>query len=124
LREESRLRVFENRVLRRIFVPKRDAVRGEYRKLHNELNDLYSSPRFVRVITTRRMNWARYVTHIGERRGVYIVLVGKPEGKNHLDYLGINGRIILICNLGELDGAWSEMIWFRIGTGGGHLRMR
>jgi len=85
LREERRLRVFENRVLRRIFVSKRDEVRGEWRKLHNEeLNDSYSSPTIVPVIISRRMRWAEHVARMGERRGVYSVLVGKPEGKRPL----------------------------------------
>jgi len=70
LREERRLRVFENRVLRRIFGPKRDDVIGEWRKLHNdELNVLYSSPNIVRVIKSRRMRWAGHVAPMGERRG-------------------------------------------------------
>jgi hypothetical protein len=74
--------VFENKVLRRIFGPRRDEVTGEWIKLHNEeLNDLYSSPIIVRVIKSRRMRWALHVARIGERRGVYRVLVGKPEGK-------------------------------------------
>jgi len=82
LREERRLRVFENRVLRSIFGHKRDEVTGEWRKLHNEqLNDVYTSPNIVRVIKTRRMSWAGHVARMGERRGVYRVLVGKPEGK-------------------------------------------
>ena len=77
--------MFENRVLRRIFGPKRDQVTGEWRKLHNEeLNDLDCSPTIVRVITTRRMRWAGHVVGMGERRGVYRVLVGKPEGKRQL----------------------------------------
>jgi len=71
------LRVFENRVLRRIFGPKRDEVTGEWRKLHNEkLNVLYSSPNIVQVIKSRRMRWAEHVVRMGERRGVYRVLVG------------------------------------------------
>jgi len=82
LREERRLRVFENRVLRRIFGPKRDEVTGQWRKLHNEeLNNLYSSPNIVRVIKSRRMRWAGHVARMGERRDLYRVLVGKPEGK-------------------------------------------
>jgi hypothetical protein len=79
------MRVFENRVLRRIFGPKRDEVTGEKRKLRDEeLNGLYSLPNIVRVIESRRMRWAGYVTRMGEGRGVYRVLVGKPEGKRPL----------------------------------------
>jgi len=77
--------VFENRVLWRIFGPKRDEVTGEWRKLHNEeLNDLYSSPSIVQVIKSRRMMWPGHVAHMGERRDVYRFLVGKPEGKRPL----------------------------------------
>jgi len=80
--EECRLRVFENRVLRRIFGPKRDEVTGEWRKLYNEeLNDLYCSPNIVRVIKSRRIRWAGHVARMAERRGIYRVLVGKTEGK-------------------------------------------
>jgi hypothetical protein len=82
LREENRLKVFENRVLRRIFGPKRVGITGEWRKLHNEeLNDLYCSPSIVRVIKSRRMRWARHVARMRDRRGVHKVSVGKPEGK-------------------------------------------
>jgi hypothetical protein len=85
LREEYRLRVLENRVLRRIFGPKMDEVTGEWRKLHHdELNDLYSSCNIVQVIKSRIMRWAEHVACMGERRGVYRVLVGKPEGKRRL----------------------------------------
>jgi len=85
LREERGLRVFENRVLRRIFGPKRDEVTGEWRNLHNEeLNNLYSSPNIVWVIKSRRMRWAGHVVCMGEGRGVYRVLVGKPEGRRPL----------------------------------------
>ena len=80
-REERRLSVFENRVLRRVFGPKRDEVTGEWRKLHNELRDLYSLPNIVRVVKSRRMRWAGHVARMGEGRGVPRVLVGKPEGK-------------------------------------------
>jgi len=85
LREERRLRVFESRVLKRIFGPKRDEVTGDWRKLHNEeLNDLYSSPNIVRVIKSRRMRFAGHVARMEEGRAVYRVLVGKPEGKRPL----------------------------------------
>ena len=80
-----RLSVFENRVLRGIFGPKRYGVTGEWRKLHNEeLNDLYSSPNIVRLIKSRRMRWAGHMTSMEEGRGVYKVLVGKPDGKRPL----------------------------------------
>ena len=85
LREERGLRVFENRVLKRVFGSKRDEVTGEWRKLHNEeLRDLYSLPNIVRDVKSRRMRWAGYVAGIGERRVVHRVLVGKPEGKRPL----------------------------------------
>jgi hypothetical protein len=85
LREERGLRVFKNMVLRKIFGPKRDEVTGEWRKLHNEeLNDLYCSPDIVRMIKSRRMRWVGHVARMGERRGAYRVLVGKPEGKRLL----------------------------------------
>jgi hypothetical protein len=85
LREERRLRVFENRVLRRIFGPKRNEVTGEWKQLHNEeLNDLYCSPNIVRVFKSRRSRWAGHVARMGEGRCVYRVLVRKPEGKRTL----------------------------------------
>ena len=77
--------MFENRVLSRIFGPKRDEVTREWRKLHDEeLNDLYSSPNIVRVIKSRRMSWAGLVVRMGESRGVYRIFVGKLEGKSPL----------------------------------------
>jgi hypothetical protein len=82
LREESRLRVFENRVLRRIFGPKRGEVTGEWRTLHNEeFHDLYSSPIIVRVRKFRRMEWAGHVSKIEKERSMYRVLVVKYDGK-------------------------------------------
>jgi hypothetical protein len=85
LREEHRLRVFENRVLRRIFGPKRDEVTGEWRKLHNEeLRDLYSSPSIIKMIKSRRMRWAGHLARMGEKRNAYRLLVGKPEGRRPL----------------------------------------
>jgi hypothetical protein len=86
LREEHRLRVFENRVLRGIFGPESDEVRAEWRKLHSEeLHNLYQSPDFIRQIKSRRMRWAGHVARMGEGRNVYRVLVGKPEGKRTLE---------------------------------------
>jgi len=77
--------VFENRVFRRIFGPKGDEVTGEWRKLHNEeLNVLHSSPSIVQMIKPKRMRWAGHVARMGEGRGVYRVLVGKPERKRPL----------------------------------------
>jgi hypothetical protein len=77
--------VFENRVLRRIFGPKRDEVTGEWRKLHNEeIHSLYSSPDIIKQVKSRRMRWAGHVARMGEGRKVYKVLVGKPEGKKPL----------------------------------------
>jgi len=88
LQEERKLRMFENMVLRRIYRPRRDEVTGKWRRLRNEeLKDLYSSPNIVRVIKSRRMRWAGHVARIGEERGVYRVLVGKPEGRRSLGRL-------------------------------------
>jgi hypothetical protein len=115
LREEHRLRVFENRVLRRIFGPKRDDVTGEWRKLHSEeLHNLYSSPDIIRQVKSRRMRWAGHVARMGKEGKVYKVLVGKPEGKRPL------GR----PRRRRGDGSWGVWIgfdWLRTGTGGGLL---
>jgi hypothetical protein len=81
LREEYRLSVFENRFLRRIFGPKRDEVIGGWRKLHNELHNLYSSPCIIRIIKSRRMRRAGHVVRMGAKRNAYRILVGKAEGK-------------------------------------------
>jgi len=95
LREERRTRVFENRLLRRILGPKRDEV-TEWRKLHNEeLNDLYCQPNIVRMIKLRGIRWSGLVARMRERRGVYRVLVGKYEGKSHLEDPRVDGRVIL-----------------------------
>jgi len=122
-REECRFRVLDNRVLRRIFGPKRDEVTGEWRELHNEeLNDLYCSPIVVRVIKSRIMRWAGHVARMGERRGGYRVLVGKPEGKRLLGRPRLRWGIILRWIFMEWDvGIWTGSNWLRIGTVGGHL---
>jgi hypothetical protein len=97
LREEHRLRVSENRV----FGPKREED-GSWRKLHNyELHSLYSSSNIVRVIESRRIRWAGHVACMGEGRGVYRVLIGRPEGKSHWEDLGVGGRITLSWTLGR-----------------------
>jgi hypothetical protein len=85
LREEHRLRVFENRVLRKMFGPKRDEVTGEWKKLHKEeLRDLYSSPSIIRIIKSGRLRWVGHLARMGEKRNSYRLLVGKPEGKRPL----------------------------------------
>jgi hypothetical protein len=121
LKEEHRLRVFENRVLRWIFGLKRHDVTGEWRRLHNEeLDDLYSSPNIIRVIKSRRMRWAGHVAHMGEERGACRILVGRPEGRNHVEDPDVDGRIILKWIFKKWDwGGWTGLIWLRIGTGGG-----
>ena len=108
------MRVFENRVLRRIFGPKMDEVTEDWRKLHNdELNDLYSSPNIIRVIKSRRMRCVGHVARMGERRDVYRVLVGKP---------GLDGKIILRWIFKKWgSGTWTVFMWLRIGIGGGML---
>jgi len=84
--EERRLRVFVNRVLRKIFGPARDETTGERRKLHSEeVTDLYSSLNIVRVIKSRRLRWAGHVARTGERRGVNRLMVGKSEGKRQME---------------------------------------
>ena len=90
LREERRLRVFENRVLRGVFGPKRDGVTGEWR----ELNDLYSLPNMVRVVKSRRMRWVKHMALMGEGRVVHRVLVGKPEESGHWEDPEVDGRIL------------------------------
>jgi len=85
LREERRVKMFENRVLKRVFGSKRDEVTGVWRKVHNEeLNDLYSLPNIFRVIKSRRIKWAGHVAYMGDSKCLYRVLVGKPEGKRLL----------------------------------------
>jgi hypothetical protein len=123
LREERRLRVFENRMLRRIFGPNRDEMTGERRKLHNyELNDLSSSLTIVRVIKSRRMRWVEHVARVGRGEVYAEFWRGKLSKRDHLEDPDVNGRIILIWIFMNLDeGVWTGSIWLRIGTGGGHL---
>jgi len=126
LGEERRRSVFENRVLRRIVGSKTDEVTGEWRKLHNEelkeLNDLYCSRNIVGVIKSRRMRWVMHVARMGERRGVYRVLVGKPEVKRQLGRPSRRWEDNIKMDLQELscEVAWSGLIWLRIGTGDRH----
>jgi len=122
LREERRLRVFENRVLRRIFGLERDEVTGKWRKLHNEeLNDLYS-PNIVRVIILRGMRWAGSVARMVESGGVYRVLMGKTEGERPLARPRRRWEDSINMDLQKVG--WGGMDWIdvaQIGTGGGHL---
>jgi len=95
-REERKLRVFENMVLRKIFGPRRDDVTGEWSRLHNkEPNDLYPLPNILRVKKSRRIRWAGHVARMAEERGVYRVLVGKPEGRSPLR----KRRCRCVCNI-------------------------
>jgi hypothetical protein len=110
--------VFENRVLRRIFGPKRDEVTGEWRKLHNEeLRDLYSSPSIIRIIKSWTMRWVGHVTRMREKRNAYRLLVGKSEGKRPLGRP--RRRWVDNIRMERWDGEmWTALIWLRIGTGG------
>ena len=113
LREERRLCVFENRVLRRVFGPKRDEVTEEWRKLHNEeLSDLYSLPNILRVVKSRRMRCTGHVASMGEGRGMYRVLVRKPEGKRPLGRLRPRWEDNIKMGLQEVGGGcgdWMEL---------------
>jgi hypothetical protein len=110
LREEHRLTVFENRVLRRIFGPKADEVTGEWRKLHNkDLRDLYSSPSIIRIIKSRRMRWADHVARKGEKRNAYRLLVEKPEGKRPLGRPRRKWVDNIRMELGEV--VWGDVDW-------------
>ena len=115
--------MFENTVLRTVFGPKTDEVTGEWKKLHNEvLNDLYSLPNIVRVVKSRRIRWAGHVARMGQGRGVYRVLVGKPEGERPLGRPRRRWEDNIKMNLQEVGGVvGTGRSWLRIGTGGGHL---
>ena len=111
--------MFENRVLRRIFGPKRDKVTDEWRELHNEEpNDLYSLPSIVQVIILRRMRWAGHVQRTGERRGICSILVGKPEGKRALRRCGHRWEDNIKCILRKWD-EWCGLD--RAGSGEGQV---
>jgi hypothetical protein len=115
--------VFENRVLRGIFGSKRDGVTGEWRRLHNEeLNDMYSSPNIIWVIKSRKMRWTGHVARMGEGRGAYRILVGRPEGRRPLGRPRRRCENNIKMDLQEVGwGTWTGLIWLRIGTGGGLL---
>jgi hypothetical protein len=102
--------VFENRVLRRIFGPKKDEVTGEWRKLHDEeLRDLYSSPSIIRIIKSKRMRWAGLVARMGKKRNAYRLLVGKPEGKRPLGRPRRRRVDNIGMDLGEVG--WGDVDW-------------
>jgi len=110
------LALFENRVLRRVFGPKRDEVRDEWRKLHNEeLRDLYSLPNIVQVVKSRRMRWAGHVARMGEGRSVHRVLVGKPGGKRPLGRPRRRWEDNIKMDLREVGGGggWMELAQYR-----------
>jgi hypothetical protein len=113
-------------MLRRMFEPKRNEERGECKRLHNEeLNALYFSPNRIRVIISRRNIWAKHVARMGERRGAYRVLLGKPKEMRPLGRprcrMGNNIKMVLT---GMEWGAWTGLIWLKIGTGGSFNKMR
>ena len=104
--------MFENRVLRRVFGPKREEVTGEWRKLHNEeLRDLYSLPNIVGVIKSRRIRWAGHVARMGAGRGVHRILVGKPEGRRPMGKLRCSWEDNIKMDLREVGGCgdWMEL---------------
>ena len=115
--------MFENRVLRRIFGPKRDEVTGEWRKLHNEkLNDLYFSLNIVWVIKSRKVRWAGHVARMGRGEAYTGFWWGNLRERDHLENPGVEGRIILRWIFRKWDvGVWTGSSWLRVGTVGGHL---
>jgi hypothetical protein len=107
--------VFENRVLRRIFGPKRDEVTEDWRELHNEeLHNFYSSPSIIRIIKSRRMRWAGHVAHIGAERNSYRILMKRPERKRPLGRRRHRWE-------NNMKMVWTGLIWLKIGVSGGLL---
>jgi hypothetical protein len=123
LREEHRLSVFENRVLRILFGTTRDEVTEEWRKLQNEeFNNLYCSPTIVRVIKSRRMRWAGHVARMGRKETCTRFWWENLRERDHLVDPGVGWRIILRRIFRKWDvRVWTGLSWLRIGTGGGHL---
>jgi hypothetical protein len=123
LREEGKLRVFENRVLGRLFGHKMDEVIGEWRKLQNvELNDLYCSSIIFWVIKWRRMGWAGHVARMGRVEGYRRYWWENLRERDHLGDEGVDGQIILRRIYRKWDvGVWTGPSWLRVGTFGGHL---
>jgi hypothetical protein len=120
LKEERRQRVFENRVLRRIFQPKRDEVTREWGKLHNEeLRDLYSWPSIITIINLKRVRWAGHVARMG-RSNAYGLMVGKPEGKRPLG----RPRRKWVTNIGMdlLEVGWCDVDWIGLAQDGNRCR--
>jgi hypothetical protein len=118
LREKCRLKVFENRVLRRMFGPKRDEVTGEWRRLHNnELYALHSSPNIIWAIKSRRLKWACHIALMGVSRYTYRVLVGKPEERRPLGRTRHRWEDNIKMDLRDVEcGVRAGSIWLRIDT--------
>jgi hypothetical protein len=113
LREERRLRVFENRVLRRIFGPKRDEMVGGWRELHNEeLHNMYTLLSIIRMIKSRRMRWGGHIARVGKKRNACRVLVGKPEGKRPLRRPRCRWEDNIKMDLREIG--WGGMDWINL----------